>query len=145
MIGPLTPRIIVNNDFLRPILVNTRLFANQDDSMNWGQSQNDFKRRNLMSKMNGYVLSDSILKTFAGRAAGYDKDNRFFSEDFEDLRKAGYLNMAVPTELKEKRTASEGIIRFSRRARRYLLRKWTVSSTTIPKVKETITDNPKPT
>jgi alkylation response protein AidB-like acyl-CoA dehydrogenase len=45
------------------------------------------------------VLTEQILDDCGARAAGYDRDNRFFSEDFEQLRDAGYLLMAVPTEL----------------------------------------------
>ena len=46
-----------------------------------------------------YVLSDDLLRRCAERRPGYDRDNRFFHEDFEDLKKAGYLTMAVPKEL----------------------------------------------
>jgi alkylation response protein AidB-like acyl-CoA dehydrogenase len=45
------------------------------------------------------VLSDTMLQRFAERRAGYDRDNRFFHEDFADLKDAGYLTMAVPKEL----------------------------------------------
>ena len=45
------------------------------------------------------ILSDELLATFGERAPIYDRENRFFSEDFEDLRLAGYLELAVPTEL----------------------------------------------
>jgi alkylation response protein AidB-like acyl-CoA dehydrogenase len=45
------------------------------------------------------VLSDDLLHRFAERRAGYDRDNRFFQEDFDDLKRAGYLTMAVPCEL----------------------------------------------
>jgi alkylation response protein AidB-like acyl-CoA dehydrogenase len=45
------------------------------------------------------VLSDDLLARFAERCAGYDRDNRFFHEDFADLKNAGYLTMAVPREL----------------------------------------------
>lgn len=45
------------------------------------------------------VLSDAIIARCGERAAGYDRDNRFFTEDFEELRAAGYLKMAVPEEL----------------------------------------------
>jgi alkylation response protein AidB-like acyl-CoA dehydrogenase len=45
------------------------------------------------------VLTEDILDQCAARTAGYDRDNRFFTEDFEELRAAGYLLMAVPTEL----------------------------------------------
>jgi alkylation response protein AidB-like acyl-CoA dehydrogenase len=45
------------------------------------------------------MLSDAMLKRFADRAPGYDRDNRFFEEDFAELKKAGYLAAAVPREL----------------------------------------------
>ena len=45
------------------------------------------------------VLSDNLLRRFAERCAGYDRDNRFFDEDFADLKRAGYLTMTVPREL----------------------------------------------
>jgi alkylation response protein AidB-like acyl-CoA dehydrogenase len=32
----------------------------------------------------------------AERTAAYDRENRFFWEDFEELREAGYLKIAVP-------------------------------------------------
>src|SRR6516225_12227828 len=45
------------------------------------------------------ILSNSMLQSFAKRVAAYDRDNRFFKEDFEDLRKAGYLTINVPKDL----------------------------------------------
>jgi alkylation response protein AidB-like acyl-CoA dehydrogenase len=45
------------------------------------------------------ILSDKLLHQFAERAGGYDRENRFFHEDFEDLKDAGYLTMPVPKEL----------------------------------------------
>jgi alkylation response protein AidB-like acyl-CoA dehydrogenase len=45
------------------------------------------------------ILPSDLLDRMADRAAGYDSDNRFFFEDFEDLRQAGYLTIAVPREL----------------------------------------------
>lgn len=44
------------------------------------------------------LLPDSLLQTFRGRAAGYDERNEFFTEDFADLQRAGYLQMFVPVE-----------------------------------------------
>jgi alkylation response protein AidB-like acyl-CoA dehydrogenase len=44
------------------------------------------------------VLTQQILDRCRERAPGYDRDNRFFQEDFEDLKAAGYLRMAIPTE-----------------------------------------------
>jgi alkylation response protein AidB-like acyl-CoA dehydrogenase len=45
------------------------------------------------------ILSDKLLHQFAERAAAYDRENRFFHEDFDDLRDAGYLTIPVPKEL----------------------------------------------
>ena len=45
------------------------------------------------------VLTDELLKRCHERAAGYDRENKFFQEDFEELRDAGYLKIAVPKEL----------------------------------------------
>jgi alkylation response protein AidB-like acyl-CoA dehydrogenase len=44
-------------------------------------------------------LAEDLLARCAARAPEYDRDARFFSEDFEDLRAAGYMTMAVPQEL----------------------------------------------
>src|SRR5258707_4729606 len=46
-----------------------------------------------------HVLSNDLLTKFAERCAVYDRENRFFSEDFADLKAAGYLTMNVPAEL----------------------------------------------
>jgi alkylation response protein AidB-like acyl-CoA dehydrogenase len=48
---------------------------------------------------NESALSDDMLRAFAERCARYDRENRFFQEDFDDLQRAGYLTMAVPSEL----------------------------------------------
>jgi alkylation response protein AidB-like acyl-CoA dehydrogenase len=48
---------------------------------------------------NGVVLSDEIIAHCGDRAAAYDRENRFFTEDFEELRAAGYLKIAIPKEL----------------------------------------------
>ncbi|GAC1321318.1 MAG: acyl-CoA dehydrogenase family protein [Acidimicrobiales bacterium] len=45
------------------------------------------------------VLTEDVLDSCASRTAAYDRDNTFFSEDFEELRASGYLLMAVPAEL----------------------------------------------
>jgi len=44
-------------------------------------------------------ISESLFQDCAERAPIYDRENRFFAEDFEDLRVAGYLLMPVPSEL----------------------------------------------
>ena len=48
---------------------------------------------------NHHVLSDDTLARCAERAPVYDREGRFFDEDFEELRQAGYLRMNVPKEL----------------------------------------------
>ena len=45
------------------------------------------------------VLTQAMLDRFRERAPQYDRENRFFDEDFEELRSSGYLTMAVPREL----------------------------------------------
>jgi alkylation response protein AidB-like acyl-CoA dehydrogenase len=45
------------------------------------------------------VLTDEMLARFSKRAPQYDRDNVFFSDDFDELRQAGYLRLAVPAEL----------------------------------------------
>lgn len=45
------------------------------------------------------VLTDDLLGRCLDRAPTYDRENRFFTEDFQELRDAGYLKLAVPVEL----------------------------------------------
>src|SRR5499427_10417321 len=45
------------------------------------------------------VLTDELIARCGERAATYDRENRFFTEDFEELKQAGYLLSAVPREL----------------------------------------------
>src|SRR5581483_2107662 len=45
------------------------------------------------------VLTEELLEKCRQRAPMYDRDNRFCQEDFDDLKAAGYLLMAVPKEL----------------------------------------------
>ena len=44
------------------------------------------------------VLSDELLKGCAERARIYDRENSFFTEDFEQLKAAGYLTGPIPAE-----------------------------------------------
>jgi alkylation response protein AidB-like acyl-CoA dehydrogenase len=45
------------------------------------------------------LLPLKLLERCRERAAGYDRDNRFCQEDFDELREAGYLRMVIPKEL----------------------------------------------
>jgi alkylation response protein AidB-like acyl-CoA dehydrogenase len=60
-------------------------------------------------------LTEDMLARFHERAPGYDRDNRFFDEDFEELRRAGYLNIAVPRELGGSGLTLAEVIREQRR------------------------------
>ena len=42
------------------------------------------------------VLADSLLERIHSRAAHYDRDNSFFTEDLDELAAAGYLRALVP-------------------------------------------------
>jgi alkylation response protein AidB-like acyl-CoA dehydrogenase len=44
------------------------------------------------------MLTEEMLARFDERAPGYDRENRFFDEDFQELRDSGYLLAAVPSE-----------------------------------------------
>jgi len=50
------------------------------------------------SNTNGSMLTDDMLARFGDRAPGYDRENAFFHEDFEELKHAGYLTLCVPEE-----------------------------------------------
>jgi alkylation response protein AidB-like acyl-CoA dehydrogenase len=45
------------------------------------------------------VLDNALIEACGERAAVYDRENRFFTEDFDALRAAGYLNVLVPRDL----------------------------------------------
>src|SRR4051794_25917676 len=44
------------------------------------------------------LLTDEMLSRFDERAPVYDRENRFFDEDWEELRRSGYLMATVPEE-----------------------------------------------
>jgi alkylation response protein AidB-like acyl-CoA dehydrogenase len=51
-----------------------------------------------MAVTSGSILSDALLQACRQRAAGYDRDNKFCQEDFDELKAAGYLNLTLPKE-----------------------------------------------
>ena len=65
----------------------------------------------------GSLLTDEMLAEFDERAPLYDRENRFFTEDFEELRASGYLRAAVPEHLDP-----YGVV--DRARRRAVLRLW---------------------
>ena len=44
----------------------------------------------------GDVFTEEMLRGFHQRAPLYDRENRFFDEDFEDLKRSGYLKLFLP-------------------------------------------------
>ena len=50
------------------------------------------------SNGNGSPLTEEMLTRFESRAATYDRENRFFEQDFEELRATKYLLLPVPKE-----------------------------------------------
>lgn len=66
-----------------------------------------------------HVLSEEILERCLERAPLYDQENRFFQEDFDELRDAGYLLMAVPEELGGRGMALAEVCREQRRLAYY--------------------------
>jgi alkylation response protein AidB-like acyl-CoA dehydrogenase len=65
------------------------------------------------------VLSEPLLETLRSRAGTYDRENRFFQEDFDDLRQAGYLRLAIPRELGGYGLPLAGVARETRRLAQY--------------------------
>src|SRR3954464_714549 len=55
-------------------------------------------RGGSMSVASGSVLTTELLTRCRERAPLYDRENRFFHEDFDELRAAGYLRIALPQE-----------------------------------------------
>jgi alkylation response protein AidB-like acyl-CoA dehydrogenase len=43
-------------------------------------------------------LSDDLIERCGQRAPAYDRDNKFFTDDFEELKNAGFLKLNVPKE-----------------------------------------------
>lgn len=66
-----------------------------------------------------HVLSAETLDRVRERAPTYDRENRFFQEDFDELKRAGYLTMGVPTELGGRGLSLAGVCQEQRHLARY--------------------------
>jgi len=64
-------------------------------------------------------LDEDMLARFAARAPQYDRDNSFFTEDFEELRACGYLLLAVPKDLGGRGCSLAEVVRQQRRLSYY--------------------------
>ena len=60
-------------------------------------------------------LTDEMLARFESRAATYDRENRFFDQDFEELRLSGYLKLPLPSEFGGAGVTLAGVCRQQRR------------------------------
>jgi alkylation response protein AidB-like acyl-CoA dehydrogenase len=60
-------------------------------------------------------LTDEMLARFESRAATYDRENRFFDQDFEELRSSGYLKLPLPSEFGGAGVTLAGMCRQQRR------------------------------
>src|SRR3954469_5365501 len=65
------------------------------------------------------VLTDEMLARFDARAPEYDRDNRFFQEDFDELRDSGYLKIAVPVEFGGYGLGLDEVVQLQRRLAYY--------------------------
>ena len=61
------------------------------------------------------VLTDEMLARFASRSPKYDRENAFFADDFRELTEAGYLTIAVPSELGGRGFTLADVVREQRR------------------------------
>ena len=60
-------------------------------------------------------LTDEMLARFESRAATYDRENRFFDQDFDELRSSGYLKLPLPSEFGGAGVTLAGVCRQQRR------------------------------
>lgn len=65
------------------------------------------------------LLPTPMLDRFRERAAGYDADNRFFAEDFAELRECGYLAAVVPNDMGGAGVSLDTLVRCQRRLASY--------------------------
>jgi alkylation response protein AidB-like acyl-CoA dehydrogenase len=76
--------------------------SNHTDSKNDSRNNSQFSRTTdtstSLARRVESVLTEDMLARFASRAASYDKDNRFFADDFEELRASKYLVLPLPRE-----------------------------------------------
>jgi alkylation response protein AidB-like acyl-CoA dehydrogenase len=72
-----------------------------------------------MTVKQSFVLPQDLLERCRARAPKYDQENRFFQEDFDELRAAGYLRMSVPREFDGAGLNLAEVMRETRRLARY--------------------------
>jgi alkylation response protein AidB-like acyl-CoA dehydrogenase len=73
----------------------------------------------ITSSKSNDLLSISMLDRFAERAPVYDRENRFFQEDFDELKASRYLLAAVPEEFGGLGLSMPEVMRLQRRLAYY--------------------------
>src|SRR5262249_40027828 len=72
-----------------------------------------------MNAKPSFVIPQDVLERCRSRAPKYDRENCFFREDFEELRAAGYLRMAIPKEFDGPGLNLAQVMRETRRLAQY--------------------------
>jgi alkylation response protein AidB-like acyl-CoA dehydrogenase len=72
--------------------------VSQENSIGNGNSHPVKSTSTALPRSDKPALSEGMLARFASRAASYDRENRFFDEDFGELRTAKYLLLPLPSE-----------------------------------------------
>jgi alkylation response protein AidB-like acyl-CoA dehydrogenase len=62
------------------------------------RASHSYVRGMTITDVNPALISDEMLARFDERAPRYDRDNMFFTEDFEELRESGYFAASLPPE-----------------------------------------------
>ena len=68
-----------------------------------------------MSTLTVPTVTEELLNRCYGRAATYDRENRFCQEDFDELKAAGYLLLTVPREFGGKGLTLAEMVKQTRR------------------------------
>ena len=68
-----------------------------------------------MATLTTDLLSDDMLARFDERAPVYDRENRFFDEDFAELQSCGYLKATIPTDFGGSGQSLEDFVRLQQR------------------------------
>jgi alkylation response protein AidB-like acyl-CoA dehydrogenase len=72
-----------------------------------------------LTRRSASVLTQELLERCRTRAPQYDRDNTFCQEDFDELKAAGYLDMALPTQFGGQGLTLAGVARETRQLARY--------------------------
>ena len=66
-----------------------------------------------------FAFDQAMLDRFRERAPVYDRENRFFQEDFDELKQAGYLTLPIPADMGGPGLSLTDVGRLQRQLARY--------------------------